>query len=110
VTESAINGSLYDHLPSNPSASPLSLLRGETRIATVTSEISQEAPAHYEMSEKNCDSRVARKRSKSAPSDGNEAMVLFKRVRKECVISGNTVIIDFVYKDCALNSSAAASQ
>jgi hypothetical protein len=39
ATESTPNGSLIDHLPSNPSASPLSLLRGDTRIAIVVAGI-----------------------------------------------------------------------
>jgi serine/threonine protein kinase len=39
MTEFVPNGSLYDHLPSNPSASPLSLLRGGTRIAVIIAGI-----------------------------------------------------------------------
>jgi serine/threonine protein kinase len=39
VTEFAFNGSLADHLPSNPSASPLSLLHGDTRIAIIIAGI-----------------------------------------------------------------------
>jgi serine/threonine protein kinase len=39
VTEFVPNGSLDDHLPSNPLISPLSLLRGDTRIAIITAEI-----------------------------------------------------------------------
>jgi serine/threonine protein kinase len=39
VTELAQNGALYDHLPSNPRASPLSLLCGDTRIATIIAGI-----------------------------------------------------------------------
>jgi serine/threonine protein kinase len=39
ATQFTPNGSLADHLPSNPSASPLSLLRGDTRIAIIIAGI-----------------------------------------------------------------------
>jgi hypothetical protein len=46
----------------------------------------------------------------AALSARNDEVVLLKAVREECLISGNTVIIDFVRKDFALDSSAEANQ
>jgi serine/threonine protein kinase len=39
VTEVVLNGSLYDHFLSNPSASPIFLLHGDTKIAIITAGI-----------------------------------------------------------------------